>query len=222
MSTLKVSSFGAYLTSWKIKNREVLYQGSQLKRTGIPLLFPNFDAGEPLPNHGFARLSQWQVIKSTPNFSHLKLTNQDIKPEFQKIYNYQFSVDQIIESHDNQLDYFLEIKNLGHQNLPISPALHPYWPVDHFQKNHIKLVDFPDFDPSRIDWENNPPDHLYNLSQDFVANFPDYQLTIREIGESKYFSYLQVWSQNSSFPDYNFVCFEPATCPPTPLTTSRF
>ena len=216
MSSIKVSSFGAYLTSWKIEGREVFYQGSELKRSGIPLLFPNFDVGDPLPFHGFGRISEWKLVENNNNFCHLKLTDEDISPEFRQKYPYKFITDLKISAINNQLDYLFIVKNLSNTDLPLSPGLHPYWPVEHSKKIEIKLNNFPEFNPATIDWDNNPPNSLYNFDGEFIANFPDYQLKITEIKENNisYFKHLQIWSQNKSFPDFNYVCFEPVTRPP--------
>lgn len=220
MSSIKVSSFGAYLTSWKIGDKEVLYQGSELKRTGIPLLLPNFDVGDPLPFHGFGRISEWKLVENNNNFCHLKLTDEDISPEFRQNYPYKFITDLKITANNNQLDYLLEVKNLSDTNLPLSPGLHPYWPVKHEQKSQIKIKNFSQFNPETIDWDNNPPNSLYNFDGEFIADFPGYQLTIKEISkDQKYFKHLQIWSQNTSFSDYNYVCFEPVTCPPNGINT---
>lgn len=222
MSSLKVSSFGAFVTSWKIGDKEVLYQGSELKRGGIPILFPNFDAGAPLPNHGFARVSKWQVIKEKNEACHLRLTENDISKEFRQIYPYKFTADLKISVINNQLDYLLEVKNHSQDNLPLSPALHPYWPIAHNKKSKVTIDNFSDFNPQNINWEQNSPDDTYNFSNPFIANFPDYKLTIREITENNhfYFNKLQIWSQNSTFPDYNFICFEPSTNPKNGINTN--
>jgi galactose mutarotase-like enzyme len=222
MSQIKVSSFGAYLTSWKIGDREVLYHGSELKRGGIPLLFPNFDAGAPLPNHGFGRLSQWQLIKESENSCHLRLTDNDISPEFRQIYPYKFIADLKIKALDNQLDYVLEVQNLSQKDLPLCPALHPYWPVIHDKKSQIILNNFSEFNPQNTDWEQNPPDNTFIFTNPFIVNFPEYKLVIQEIKENNqfYFKKLQIWSQNSTFPDYNFVCFEPSTGPKNGINTN--
>lgn len=221
MSSIKISSSGAYLTSWKIKDKEVLYQGSELKRTGIPLLFPNFDAGSPLPNHGFGRLSPWQIVDESENNCHLCLTDDDISPKFRQIYPYQFIADLKISTKDNILDYLLEVKNLSRQNLPVSPGLHPYWPVKHELKSQIKLINYSQFIPETTDWNNNPPNNLFDFPNEFIADFPNYQLTIKEIFEDqKYFKHLQIWSQNTNFPDYNYVCFEPVVNGPNGINTN--
>jgi len=215
MAKIKVSAFGAYLTSWQIEGREVLYQGSELKRTGIPLLFPNFDAGAPLPNHGFGRLSTWRIIEESENNCYLQLTENEITPEFRQLYPYPFIANLKIKASHNQLDYCLEVKNLSEKNLPLSPGLHPYWPVKHELKSQIKLVNFSQFNSQNIDWDKKSPDDTYDFHDSFWAIFPDYQLIIKEIkeGGTNHFHHLQIWSQNLTFPDHDFVCFEPVTRP---------
>lgn len=220
MSLIKVSEQGAYLTSWQIEGREVLYQGSELKRTGIPLLFPNFDFGPPLPNHGFGRVSKWQTINSSPNSCHLRLSENDIKPEYREIYSHQFIADLNLSVKNNQLDYFLEVKNLGNMDLPLAPGLHPYWPIKHDDKSLIKINNFPEFNPAATDWNKNPPNDNFRFSGFLEVNFPGYSLTIKEVNEGlTNFRHLQIWSQNTSFPDSDFVCFEPVTRPQNGINT---
>jgi D-hexose-6-phosphate mutarotase len=221
MASIKVSAFGAYLISWTVNEREVLYQGSEIKRTGIPLLFPNFDTGVPLPKHGFGRISQWQSIEETTEKCHLSLTENDILPEFRQIYPYKFVANLKIKASDNQLDYLLEVKNSSQKDLPLSPALHPYWPIKHDEKSKIKLINFSQFNPKNINWEDNPPDDTYTLNGEFIADFPDYRLIIKEVKENNQSSFkkLQIWSQNSTFPDYNFLCLEPSTRPKNGINT---
>jgi galactose mutarotase-like enzyme len=220
MSSLSFSSTGGYITSWKINNREVLYQGSELKRGGIPFMFPNFDAGDPLPKHGFGRVSKWQILNQSVNSCHLKLTNTDISDEFKKLYPYNFIVELKVETINNLLNYQIFITNLGNINMPISPGLHPYWPVSHTDKNKITLENVSNFDSKNIDWNNSPPDYMVDFNNQLIANFPDYQLTITDFSSDIKFKHLQIWSQNTSFPDYNFVCFEPITLPKNGINTN--
>ncbi len=220
MSSIKIDVFGAYLTSWKIDNREVLYQGSEIKRTGIPFLFPNFDAGTPLPNHGFGRLSKWNIIESSKNSCHLRLSDTDISPEFRQMYPYQFIADLKIKAEANHLDYYFEVLNKSEVDLPLSPGLHPYWPVKHNQKSKLKIKNFPNFNPNNVDWDKNPPNSNYQLPNIFEVEFPEYTLEIKEIVEDyRNFRHLQIWSQNTSFPDYDYICFEPVVRPANGINT---
>jgi len=187
-----------------------LYQGSELKRGGIPFMFPNFDAGAPLPNHGFGRVSNWQIISQSDNSCHLKLTDQDLSNEFKKLYSHKFIVDLKLESVDNLFNYQIFVTNSDNTDIPISPGLHPYWPVLHQNKNKI-TTNLSGFNAQNIDWGKNPPDYMVDFNGQLIANFPNYQLTITDLSPDIKFKHLQIWSQNQSFPDYNFICFEPTT-----------
>ena len=66
--------YGATLTSWKFKNKEMLFisnkailNGTKAIRGGIPIVFPQFGPGK-LQQHGFARNTVWKwlgVLKET-------------------------------------------------------------------------------------------------------------------------------------------------------------
>jgi D-hexose-6-phosphate mutarotase len=201
---------GGYLTSWKIEGREVLYQGSETKRTGIPFLFPNFDISDPLPKHGFGRLSLWRLISQTSSKVNAILSEKDISSDFQKLYPHQFSVELNISAEGNSLFYQFIVTNNGKSNLPITPALHPYWPINHTDKSDIYLNP-KIFDPKSFDWDNSPPDEMFDFSGVIRLKLKDYSLSITD--HTHQFKNLQLWSQNQTAPDYNFICLEPATRP---------
>src|SRR3954465_12115128 len=62
---------GAHVTSWiPAGGREVLFMGKTAAfapgdpiRGGIPVVFPQFANTGPLPQHGFARKSEWRVVE---------------------------------------------------------------------------------------------------------------------------------------------------------------
>ncbi len=66
-SLLGISDDGGYVTDWRVKNSEgefvpILYVGSELKRTGIPILFPYYGPSDSgMGQHGFGRKLQWHV-----------------------------------------------------------------------------------------------------------------------------------------------------------------
>lgn len=203
---------GGFLTSWKIKGREVLYQGSEIKRSGVPLLFPFYGTFKSLPQHGFGRLSLWQIIKKSDSRIQARLTNADISDEFQKLYPYKFTANLDISAQGNSLFYQLKVDNQSDQDLPLAPALHPYWPVSHQDKKKI-VVSPSIFNPKKINWDDNPPDTNFNYNGIIRAKIPDYFLSITD--HSHQFNRLQLWSQNQTKPDFNFVCIEPLTSPHT-------
>ena len=69
-----------------------------------------------------------------------------------------------------------------------------------------------DFDPFKIDWDTQPPDNAYPFSHKVELVIPQSgTLTIEEepIEGSYSLATMQVWSEPTSAPDHNFVCFEP-------------
>ena len=63
---------GAHVTSWiPAGGKEVLFMGKTASfapgdpiRGGIPVVFPQFANTGPLPQHGFARKTEWQLAET--------------------------------------------------------------------------------------------------------------------------------------------------------------
>ena len=80
-----VTTFGATVLSFTVNGREVLFvskqaifDGAKPIRGGIPLVFPQFGAGDgSLPSHGFARTSRWTVAAESASKVVLTLSWQD-------------------------------------------------------------------------------------------------------------------------------------------------
>jgi glucose-6-phosphate 1-epimerase len=67
-SSAEVYLNGGHVTSWVADGKERLFIGSaaafkkgEAIRGGIPVVFPQFAGEGPLPQHGFARKSQWKL-----------------------------------------------------------------------------------------------------------------------------------------------------------------
>lgn len=81
----KVTLFGATVLSFTIRGSEVLFVSkdaildhSKPIRGGIPIVFPQFGAGNgALPSHGFARTSIWKIIDESPSRVVMALSWQD-------------------------------------------------------------------------------------------------------------------------------------------------
>lgn len=79
---LTASLYGGQILSYIHKGQEALFlstrailDGSKPIRGGIPIAFPQFAAQGPLPMHGFARTSQWEVLGSGDGFLELTLAS---------------------------------------------------------------------------------------------------------------------------------------------------
>lgn len=202
---------GGCVTSWKVRDIEILYRGSSKKRTGIPILFPYFGKARHTIQHGFGRDSSWKVIHVSHSSLHMKLTSKHISVEAQKEYPYIFQTDlHVMVDESGSMTYELSVKNLDKKDIPISPGIHPYWDIQHEDKKSIMVEGLPDFDAGSVDWDKNPPDIAYPFEKKVALRFPDRKIEIEDISpQSQKIRQMVVWSQPIDKPDYNFVCFEP-------------
>jgi len=89
---VEACTHGAQVTSWKpASGEERLFLSSRSAfaadaaiRGGVPIIFPQFSGMGPLPKHGFARVSEWELARAGRAASgkgegeaHLRLTSND-------------------------------------------------------------------------------------------------------------------------------------------------
>ncbi len=203
---------GGYVSSWRLGETDnVLYQGQTQKRTGIPILFPYFGKAEGKRQHGFGRDSMWTVTDISDTSVSMSLTSEQISEDAKKEYPYPCIARITVQVlADESLAYTLEVQNTGNAEMPISPGLHPYWAVPHSEKTKIIIEGIDGFDATKIDWENNPPDLVFQYSGKTVVKLPQREITIEDITENgPALKHIVVWSQTPQKEDYNFVCVEP-------------
>jgi galactose mutarotase-like enzyme len=215
-----VSPEGGYVTSWQVKNsnsgifEDVLYVGTEIRRTGIPILFPNFsESGGEVPFHGFGRDSLW-TVEQVPGSSSvtMKLNSDDISEEAKATYPYKFEVTIKVEAvEDGSMLYSLKVKNLDEKkDMPIAPGLHPYWAIPHKDKARIQVEGAQGFNAESFEWGTNPPDNEYDFSGKAIIRMPQRIITIEDITpDGPVMNNIVAWSQTPQKPDYEFVCFEP-------------
>lgn len=214
-SLLGISEQGGYVTDWKVKDsagnwNSILYVGSELKRTGIPILFPYYGPSESgMGQHGFGRNLKWHIVSSNDNQVTMELTDADLPEETKKLYPYQFKTQITLKIQENSFEYTLKVENIGSDPLPIAPGLHPYWAVEHSQKGEVTVEGHPEFDASKIDWDISPPDVEYPFKNPVTVNFPSHKVTIEDL--SNKITKLVVWSQPLDNKDRDFICFEPVS-----------
>lgn len=218
-SRIGVNPEGGYVTSWQVRNpngefEDVLYVGGEIKRTGIPILFPNYnESGGGVPTHGFGRNSLWTVEQvPVTNKVVMRLTNEVLSGEARAVYPYKFEAMIEAEVAENgSLLYALRVRNLDEKDMPIAPGIHPYWVIPHQDKTRIQTERIPGFDAASFDWDINPPDNEYDFQRKAVVRMPQRTITIEDITPSPVVEKMVVWSQTPQKPDFNFVCFEPVT-----------
>jgi len=214
-SILGLSEQGGYVTEWKVQDAsgnwiDVLYQGSELKRTGIPILFPYYGPSDyGMGQHGFGRNIVWNLINKSEEGAMLEITEQSLTPEIAKLYPYQFKAQIQVQVHDHAFTYTLSVQNTGTNPLPIAPGLHPYWTLAHDRKKEVVAEHYPEILLAEINWDKNPPDDEFAFENPVTITFPTHQVVMEDLSEV--ITKLVVWSQPVDAPDHDFICFEPVT-----------
>jgi galactose mutarotase-like enzyme len=211
-STLTVDLQGGYVDSWIVSGLPILYRGSDLKRRGIPILFPYF--GKPsaeLPQHGFGRDTLWRCVHVDELSMSMMISEVDIYDAARKYYPYRFEATitlTLIES--NILQYTLKVKNTGDTPLPISPGLHPYWSIPQDAKKKLKVDGVTGFDADAVDWENAPPDADFSFHNPTSFHIDKYSVAMTDTSPNgEKVKQLTIWSQSLDKADHNFICIEP-------------
>ena len=124
---------GAHVTSWiPAHGREALFLGSDTPftsgdsiRGGIPVIFPQFAGLGPLPQHGFARNREWEVVDDTSGGGHAAFELRD-SAETRKLWPHAFIARVSVELGEKSLAVCLRVENGGESNLIFTAALHTY------------------------------------------------------------------------------------------------
>lgn len=136
---LVVDSEGAYVDSLKYNGmdimftkRNILENGAEKVRGGSHPCFPHFGPAVKvnLPQHGFARNENWEIVNVKENEIILKLENahEDWKDVVATI---TYSVDS------NKFETKLLVENNSNEAIYVSPGFHPYFAYE--DENDLKL-----------------------------------------------------------------------------------
>ncbi|EDQ89969.1 uncharacterized protein MONBRDRAFT_18889 [Monosiga brevicollis MX1] len=138
-----VHLYGATVTSWTIKSEEFLFlsskavlDGKKAIRGGIPLVFPEFGAWKLGPNHGFARVSLWELCDSGTTVAGdvtatFRLTDNE---ETRAMWPHGFELLYTVALSDHRLTCTLRIRNTGTEAFGFKTLLHTYFRVPHISK----------------------------------------------------------------------------------------
>ena len=143
-ATAEVHWNGAHVTSWRPAqgNRERLFLSSHTKRGdgvairgGIPIIFPQFSTEGPLPRHGFARTSRWEMQDQTEaGIVVFTLRDSDAT---RAIWQASFLTTLTVRIGGQQLATTLSVENTGQQAFHFTAALHTYLRVDDIGRAEI-------------------------------------------------------------------------------------
>ena len=230
---------GGLITSWYCNGRENFYfdvdrflQRKKSIRGGMPVLFPICGALESdclslpqgdflMPQHGFARDIPWCIepFEDKSGFL-LKISDTD---KTRNSYPFSFLVEMLIRLKGNALEINTLIKNNGHEPMPFSFGLHPYFKVGDLGKVTIKGL--PEKCINHKKMSGDVTEHqLQNLSKgvDFITNTSE-PITLIDCDEGREIELHHqspmdltvIWTD----PPRQMVCLEPWTSPRHSLIT---
>ena len=140
---------GAHVTSWiPAGGQEVLFMGKRATfaagdpiRGGIPVIWPQFANLGGLPQHGFARKSEWELVE-TPDGENenqssvtLQLTDDHRTRE---LFPYHFRTELKVSIDEKSLTVELSAFNTGDELFTFTAALHTYIAVADIRETAIR------------------------------------------------------------------------------------
>jgi glucose-6-phosphate 1-epimerase len=137
--TAKVSLHGGQLLSWQPAGAgEQIYCSPLVRpgpgkalRGGAPICFPQFSERGPLPKHGFARNSRWELV--TPPLPHAAVTEARLQLDStmvaQRWDQHAFTLLLIVRLGPGWLELHLQAANTGHTSYAFTGAIHTYLAV---------------------------------------------------------------------------------------------
>jgi glucose-6-phosphate 1-epimerase len=139
---------GGQVTSWiPAGGKEVLFMGKTAAfapgdpiRGGIPVVFPQFANTGPLPQHGFARKSEWRVVddrESQEESSSVRLELTD-DHRTRELWPYHFRAELAVTIDDKSLEVQLTATNIGDELFSFTAALHTYLAVADIRESAIR------------------------------------------------------------------------------------
>lgn len=149
----KVTLHGAHVTHFQPHNQApILWMSSQAQyrsdkalRGGIPVIWPWFGphpTDDTKPQHGFARVSAWSVLRTEalPNGETQLALGLSDNETTRSIWPYSFEL-EIVITVGGSLQVDLTCRNTGAQKFDAGAALHTYFTVGHIDSVHLEGLD---------------------------------------------------------------------------------
>ena len=229
-----IYAHGGQVLSWRPPfGEDVLFLSAnvgdrQIAHGGVPVVFPQFGGGE-LPQHGFARTSEWAIGERAADGDGSSIATMSLRasPATRQIWPHDFQLD-LVAALGQMLKVTLRATNLDPAPLTFTVGLHSYFRVRDVRRTAIsglsglsyrdKTRDFAEFaDTSPTLVPKGETDRVY-LGAPPIVRISDGERVIR-VGASG-FDNVVVWNPG---PDGDarfgfvegewteFVCVEPAT-----------
>lgn len=216
-----------------------LYDLSKNVRGGNPVLFPiagPLKEGRwlyqgntyEMKQHGFARNSQWQVLRVSDEGAARLTLCLPSSEETKKQFPFDFRVEYTYELSGSSLKVLQSYTNLSAAPMPLHAGFHPYFFVPESEKAATKIetqatrafdnvtkeeVPFTGFDLTRKEVDLHLRDHGSTRSS---LTRPGADKKI-EVTGSEEFTHWVVWTLQGK----DFVCLEPWTAPGNALNTGE-
>lgn len=243
---VKINSYGAELHSIKTKDNETefLWNGNEeYWKYHAPILFPivgkvsnneyRVDGKTyTLPQHGFGRVSEYNIINETTNSITFNLNYNE---ETLKVYPYKFSLKVTYELIDNKIKVIYAVENIDSKEIFFSIGAHPAFlcSIEHdetindyyFELSQKETTSIMELSSVTGLYTNRNIPYLNNEDKIFLSKelFKNDALVFNELKSNKIylksknhskhmsmdftgFPYLGLWSKPTGAP---FVCIEP-------------
>src|SRR5690242_8911497 len=145
---VELYTHGAHVTSWKpASGEERLYVSTRSAfapdaaiRGGVPIIFPQFSSMGPLPKHGFARVSGWELgragrTSTGKGEAQLRLTSTD---RTRSVWNYAFDASVVVAVEGMSLVLSFSVLNEDRAPFEFTAALHTYLLVDDVRSTVVR------------------------------------------------------------------------------------
>jgi glucose-6-phosphate 1-epimerase len=135
---------GAHVTSWVpagedgdrlfLSSRSEFREGTAI-RGGVPISFPQFATQGPLPKHGFARLTTWELVSADREdadaVASFRLTDS---AETRAIWPHPFLAELTVRVVGAAISMEFAVTNTGREPFSFTAALHTYFRVEDVRK----------------------------------------------------------------------------------------
>jgi glucose-6-phosphate 1-epimerase len=147
----EVFEYGAHVSSWILPDTaadgdERLYlspnsalDGSAAIRGGVPIIFPQFSNEGPLPRHGFARTTLWEVSNLGEDSEYVWVDLHLLDTTATRaIWNPPFFARFQVKLGGKALEMSLHVTNRGEMPLVFTCALHTYIRVNDIRQTQVE------------------------------------------------------------------------------------
>lgn len=237
--TADVYPHGGHVLSWRAPSGEVLFLSArsdarQETHAGIPLIFPQFGKGVgtaigPLPQHGFARTSEWEIVRHAVNRAGYATTTLALESsaETRRLWPHEFRLELDVAL-GSTLKLALCLTNTGKAPLAFTGGFHSYFRVGDVRTARVEGLQGLRYRDKVADWAESidtAPALSPNGETDRVYLASPSRLRLRDEArclriESSGFANVVVWNPGPGSDEKldfapgewsRFICVEPAT-----------